>query len=152
MITFCFRKVSSCAWTFMELAAIHFIPLVSFWKFQTFHRSCCQDSGDESWVFILVLKALTCGLSLERYILLVSEPCCFWPPWKWQNQNCDMSFTVFSGTQVRLWSEDGLQAEVVGLDHNGFLQVYSSENGMVSLEPDGNSFDMLKNLVVIKQH
>lgn len=63
-----------------------------------------------------------------------------------------MSFTVFSGTQVRLWSEDGLQADVVGLDHNGFLQVYNSENGMVSLEPDGNSFDMLKNLVVIKKH
>lgn len=56
-----------------------------------------------------------------------------------------------SGTQVHLWSEDGLEAEVVGLDHNGFLKVYSKEQGVVSLEPDGNSFDMLKNLVVIKQ-
>uniref|UniRef100_H3CT43 Holocarboxylase synthetase n=1 Tax=Tetraodon nigroviridis TaxID=99883 RepID=H3CT43_TETNG len=59
---------------------------------------------------------------------------------------------LHSGTMVRLWSEDGLEAEVVGLDHNGFLQVYNKQQGVVSLEPDGNSFDMLKNLVVIKQH
>ncbi|XP_040908103.1 biotin--protein ligase [Toxotes jaculatrix] len=58
---------------------------------------------------------------------------------------------LHSGTQVHLWSEDGPEAEVVGLDHNGFLQVHTKEHGVVSVEPDGNSFDMLKNLVVIKQ-
>lgn len=57
---------------------------------------------------------------------------------------------VLSGSQVRLGSEDGSQVDVVGLDHNGFLQVYSEEQGLVSLEPDGNSFDMLRNLIVIK--
>lgn len=60
---------------------------------------------------------------------------------------CDLS-----GTQVRLWSEEGPEAQVMGLDHNGFLQVHSQEHGVVSVEPDGNSFDMLKNLLVIKQH
>ncbi|XP_029029227.1 biotin--protein ligase isoform X2 [Betta splendens] len=59
---------------------------------------------------------------------------------------------LHSGTRVHLWSEDGLEAEVVGLDHNGFLQVYSKEHGVVSVEPDGNSFDMLKNLVITKHH
>ncbi|XP_034405713.1 biotin--protein ligase isoform X1 [Cyclopterus lumpus] len=59
---------------------------------------------------------------------------------------------LHSGTRVRLWSEDGPEAEVVGLDPNGFLQVHNKEQGVVSLEPDGNSFDMLKKLVVIKQH
>nr|XP_057942159.1 biotin--protein ligase [Doryrhamphus excisus] len=59
---------------------------------------------------------------------------------------------LHSGARVRLWSEDGLEAEVVGLDSNGFLQVHSKEEGIVSVEPDGNSFDMMKNLVVIKQH
>ncbi|XP_054611639.1 biotin--protein ligase isoform X2 [Dunckerocampus dactyliophorus] len=59
---------------------------------------------------------------------------------------------LHSGAQVRLWSEDGLEAEVVGLDSNGFLQVHSKEQGIVSVESDGNSFDMMKNLVVIKQH
>ncbi|KAF6725748.1 Biotin--protein ligase [Oryzias melastigma] len=58
---------------------------------------------------------------------------------------------LHSGTQVRLWSDEGPQMQVVGLDDNGFLQVYSQSQGVVSLEPDGNSFDMLRNLVVIKQ-
>ncbi|XP_035987500.1 biotin--protein ligase [Fundulus heteroclitus] len=58
---------------------------------------------------------------------------------------------LHSGTRVRLWSEEGPEVQVVGLDNNGFLQVYSKEEGIISLEPDGNSFDMLKNLVVIKQ-
>lgn len=58
---------------------------------------------------------------------------------------------IHSGTRVRLWSEDGLEVDVVGLDQNGFLQVHSKEQGLVSVEPDGNSFDMLKNLVVMKQ-
>lgn len=56
-----------------------------------------------------------------------------------------------SGTTVHLWSEDGLEAEVVGLDQNGFLLVFNKQQGLLSLEPDGNSFDMLKNLLVIKQ-
>ncbi|KAJ8347751.1 hypothetical protein SKAU_G00263400 [Synaphobranchus kaupii] len=57
---------------------------------------------------------------------------------------------VHSGKQVRLWSEDGPRAAVVGLDDNGFLQVQSQEQGVVSVQPDGNSFDMLRNLVVSK--
>lgn len=56
---------------------------------------------------------------------------------------------VHSGTRVRLWSEDGPEAEVVGLDENGFLQVRTGDQ-VVSVQPDGNSFDMLRNLVVTK--
>ncbi|XP_049606377.1 biotin--protein ligase isoform X1 [Syngnathus scovelli] len=59
---------------------------------------------------------------------------------------------LHSGSLVHLWSENGPEAEVVGLDSNGFLQVHSTTQGIISVEPDGNSFDMLKNLVVIKQH
>uniref|UniRef100_A0AAY4ENK7 BPL/LPL catalytic domain-containing protein n=1 Tax=Denticeps clupeoides TaxID=299321 RepID=A0AAY4ENK7_9TELE len=58
---------------------------------------------------------------------------------------------VHSGSVVRLWSEDGPEAAVVGLDDNGFLQVKTAEQGVVSVQPDGNSFDMLRNLVVTKQ-
>ncbi|XP_048037382.1 biotin--protein ligase isoform X1 [Megalobrama amblycephala] len=57
---------------------------------------------------------------------------------------------VHGGSRVRLWSEDGPEAEVLGLDENGFLQVNSGDQGVVSVQPDGNSFDMLRNLVVIK--
>ncbi|XP_057677605.1 biotin--protein ligase isoform X1 [Corythoichthys intestinalis] len=59
---------------------------------------------------------------------------------------------LHSGSVVHLWSEDGPEAEVVGLDSNGFLQVHSKKHGIVSVEPDGNSFDMMKNLVITKQH
>ncbi|XP_030648930.1 LOW QUALITY PROTEIN: biotin--protein ligase [Chanos chanos] len=57
---------------------------------------------------------------------------------------------VHGGTRVRLWSEDGPEADVLGLDENGFLQVKSQDQGVVSVQPDGNSFDMLRNLVVTK--
>uniref|UniRef100_A0A8C6UFE5 Holocarboxylase synthetase (biotin-(proprionyl-CoA-carboxylase (ATP-hydrolysing)) ligase) n=1 Tax=Neogobius melanostomus TaxID=47308 RepID=A0A8C6UFE5_9GOBI len=59
---------------------------------------------------------------------------------------------IHSGTRVRLWSEEGPEADVVGLDQNGFLQVHCPQSGLLSVEPDGNSFDMLKNLLVMKQH
>ncbi|KAK3521796.1 hypothetical protein QTP70_018286, partial [Hemibagrus guttatus] len=59
---------------------------------------------------------------------------------------------VHGGTKVRLWSEDGPEAEVVGLDDHGFLQVSSRDQGLVSVQPDGNSFDMLRNLVVTKNN
>ncbi|TRY60840.1 hypothetical protein DNTS_026780 [Danionella cerebrum] len=56
---------------------------------------------------------------------------------------------LHSGVSVRLQSEDGPEALVLGLDDSGFLQVMSDQ-GVVSLQPDGNSFDMMKNLLVIK--
>ncbi|XP_060765133.1 biotin--protein ligase isoform X2 [Neoarius graeffei] len=59
---------------------------------------------------------------------------------------------VHGGTKVRLWSEDGPEAEVVGLDDHGFLQVSSQDQGLVSVQPDGNSFDMLRNLVITKHN
>ncbi|XP_037403434.1 biotin--protein ligase isoform X2 [Pygocentrus nattereri] len=59
---------------------------------------------------------------------------------------------VHGGTQVRLWSEDGPVADVIGLDDHGFLQVRSREQGLVSVQPDGNSFDMLRNLIVTKHN
>ncbi|XP_034779764.2 biotin--protein ligase-like [Acipenser ruthenus] len=58
---------------------------------------------------------------------------------------------VHSGTRVHLWSEQGPQACIVGLDDCGFLQVESEEQGIVSVQHDGNSFDMLRNLIVTKQ-
>uniref|UniRef100_A0A8C7VK35 BPL/LPL catalytic domain-containing protein n=1 Tax=Oncorhynchus mykiss TaxID=8022 RepID=A0A8C7VK35_ONCMY len=56
-----------------------------------------------------------------------------------QRPSCP-STTRDGGTQVCLWSENGPQADVL-----------SEEQGLVSLQSNGNSFDMLRNLVVIKQ-
>ncbi|KAG2456901.1 biotin--protein ligase isoform X1 [Polypterus senegalus] len=59
---------------------------------------------------------------------------------------------IHSGTKVQLWSEQGPQATVTGLDDYGFLQVQKSETDIVSVQPDGNSFDMLRNLIITKEH
>ncbi|XP_053312248.1 biotin--protein ligase isoform X2 [Spea bombifrons] len=60
-------------------------------------------------------------------------------------------YWVHSGCQVRLGSEDGPLAWIVGLDDSGFLQVLQEGKDIVSVHPDGNSFDMLRNLIVPKQ-
>ncbi|XP_075627828.1 biotin--protein ligase isoform X2 [Balearica regulorum gibbericeps] len=59
-------------------------------------------------------------------------------------------YWVHSGKQVRLHSEDGPIAWIVGIDDYGFLQVHEEGKGVESVHPDGNSFDMLRNLIVPK--
>lgn len=58
---------------------------------------------------------------------------------------------VFSGQQVRLGSTEGPQVSIVGLDDSGFLQVHQKGGEVVTVHPDGNSFDMLRNLIVPKR-
>lgn len=58
---------------------------------------------------------------------------------------------IFSGQQVRLGSAEGPQVSIVGLDDSGFLQVHQEDIGVVTVHPDGNSFDMLRNLILPKR-
>ncbi|KAM4700048.1 biotin--protein ligase isoform 1-T3 [Discoglossus pictus] len=60
-------------------------------------------------------------------------------------------YWVHSGRQVRLGGEDGPVAWIVGVDDSGFLQVLQEGNDVVSVHPDGNSFDMLRNLIIPKR-
>ncbi|XP_037232389.1 biotin--protein ligase isoform X1 [Falco rusticolus] len=59
-------------------------------------------------------------------------------------------YWIHSGKQVRLYSEEGPTAWIVGIDDYGFLQVHEEGKGVDSVRPDGNSFDMLRNLIVPK--
>ncbi|NXE22402.1 BPL1 ligase, partial [Ardeotis kori] len=59
-------------------------------------------------------------------------------------------YWVHSGKQVRLHNEEGPLAWIVGIDDYGFLQVHEEGKGVESVHPDGNSFDMLRNLIVPK--
>ncbi|XP_069727812.1 biotin--protein ligase isoform X1 [Phaenicophaeus curvirostris] len=59
-------------------------------------------------------------------------------------------YWIHSGKQVRLYNEEGPTAWIVGIDDYGFLQVHEEGKGVESVHPDGNSFDMLKNLIVPK--
>lgn len=58
---------------------------------------------------------------------------------------------VFSGQQVRLGGEEGPEVSIVGLDDSGFLQVLQEDGRVVTVHPDGNSFDMLRNLILPKR-
>lgn len=60
-------------------------------------------------------------------------------------------YWAHSGQQVRLGSSEGPPVSIVGLDDSGFLQVHQEGGGVVSVHPDGNSFDMLRNLIVPKR-
>ncbi|KAM7180574.1 biotin--protein ligase isoform 2-T3 [Macrochelys suwanniensis] len=60
-------------------------------------------------------------------------------------------YWIHAGRQVHLWSEEGPLAWIVGIDDCGFLQVHEEGKGVESVHPDGNSFDMLKNLIISKQ-
>ncbi|GFS17509.1 biotin-protein ligase [Elysia marginata] len=53
---------------------------------------------------------------------------------------------------LNLETEDGHgEGEVVGLDEYGFLSVCKPSGETISVQPDGNSFDMMQNLVYCKR-
>ena len=60
-------------------------------------------------------------------------------------------FFLFSAQQVHLGSAEGPKVWIVGLDDSGFLLVHQDNGDVVTVHPDGNSFDMLRNLIVPKQ-
>ncbi|KAM6162456.1 biotin--protein ligase [Erethizon dorsatum] len=60
-------------------------------------------------------------------------------------------YWVHSGQQVRLGSAEGPKVWIVGLDDSGYLQVHQDGGEVVTVHPDGNSFDMLCNLILPKR-
>uniref|UniRef100_A0A8C4R699 BPL/LPL catalytic domain-containing protein n=4 Tax=Eptatretus burgeri TaxID=7764 RepID=A0A8C4R699_EPTBU len=58
---------------------------------------------------------------------------------------------LHSGARVRLGGPQGPEASVVQLDSMGFLEVLKDSGQMVSVQPDGNSFDLLHNLILYEQ-
>lgn len=57
---------------------------------------------------------------------------------------------LHSNSQVTLQSEGNISVRVIGLDDYGYLLVESSSGERISVQPDGNSFDMMKNLIAMK--
>lgn len=58
---------------------------------------------------------------------------------------------MYSGQRVRLGGLEGPEVWIAGLDDSGFLQVQQEDGEIVTVHPDGNSFDMLRNLIIPKQ-
>ena len=46
--------------------------------------------------------------------------------------------------------KDKEEVMIIGLDEFGFLLVKTKSGKLLSVQPDGNTFDMLKNLIAIK--
>ncbi|XP_058920036.1 biotin--protein ligase [Kogia breviceps] len=60
-------------------------------------------------------------------------------------------YWLHSAQQVCLGSAEGPKVWIVGLDDSGFLLVHRENGEVVTVHPDGNSFDMLRNLIIPKQ-
>nr|XP_054753941.1 biotin--protein ligase-like [Lytechinus pictus] len=61
-----------------------------------------------------------------------------------------MEMLIPSDAKIRLESANGDEVTITGLDNSGFLQVKKTDGSILSVQPDGNTFDMLKNLISMK--
>lgn len=60
-------------------------------------------------------------------------------------------YWIHSGAKVKLESENNIDVEVDSLDDNGYLQVRAADGRLISVHPDGNRFDFMKNLIALKK-
>ncbi len=56
----------------------------------------------------------------------------------------------YSEQVVRIENENNLEVRILGLDENGYLQAQKPDGTLISLQDDGNSFDMMENLIRLK--
>ena len=60
-------------------------------------------------------------------------------------------FSVSSGSVVRLASRDNEEVTILGIDDYGYLRVRTNKTKeLLSLHPDGNTFDLMKGLIATK--
>lgn len=76
-----------------------------------------------------------------------------------QGGDLDLLFELYykywlhSGSDVTVTDKDGVSstASIIGIDEFGFLKVRLKDGSLTSVQPDGNSFDILKGLIVPKR-
>ncbi|KAM4047463.1 biotin--protein ligase isoform 2-T3 [Anomaloglossus baeobatrachus] len=105
------------------------------------HNKKYRTNIDPLRADILMARSVT---ALERLILIFQEegPDAILPLY--------YKYWVHSGQQIRLGGEDGPLAWIVGVDDSGFLQILQEGKEVVTVHPDGNSFDMIRNLIIPK--
>ena len=60
-------------------------------------------------------------------------------------------FCSSSGSVVRLASRDNEEVTILGIDDYGYLRVRTNKTQeLLSLHPDGNTFDIMKGLIATK--
>ncbi|VEN62869.1 unnamed protein product [Callosobruchus maculatus] len=60
----------------------------------------------------------------------------------WLHNNCDITVSTASG--------DSEYVKIIGIDDYGYLKVRSPNGSIASVQPDGNTFDMLRGLIYPK--
>lgn len=74
---------------------------------------------------------------------------------EFQNDGADKFLNLYykrwlhSGSRVRL-EEEKIDVTIQGLDEYGYLDVVSDNGRRITVQPDGNSFDMMRNLITMK--
>ena len=66
---------------------------------------------------------------------------------------CVLCFVLVycSGSVVRLATQDGEEVTILGIDSYGYLRVeLKKSREVLSLQPDGNTFDIMKGLIATK--
>ena len=77
------------------------------------------------------------------YIYIYISPS--FPPSLW------FSLPSISGAVVRLASQANEEVTILGIDNYGYLRVETNRSKEVlSLQPDGNTFDIMKGLIATK--
>jgi hypothetical protein len=61
------------------------------------------------------------------------------------------SFAFLSKQPVVLEDHGGVSAVIIGIDSSGLLKAVTEKGVMFLLQPDGNSFDMMKGLISRKK-
>lgn len=70
------------------------------------------------------------------------------------NFNIILIILCCSGAEITVQTKDGSTRDVTvtGIDQYGFLMVTSKDGITSSVEPDGNTFDMMQGLIAPKIH
>ncbi|XP_067947609.1 biotin--protein ligase-like [Watersipora subatra] len=58
---------------------------------------------------------------------------------------------MHSGVRVHVPEQNSEESMIIGLDEHGFLRLQSDDGSVFSVQPDGNSFDILHNLITVKE-
>ncbi|XP_059177062.1 biotin--protein ligase-like [Physella acuta] len=59
-------------------------------------------------------------------------------------------YWLHTGATVTVQLDQPTVGEIIGLDEHGFLSIRTTDNVLMSVQPDGNSFDMMHNLIYVK--
>ncbi|XP_067653494.1 biotin--protein ligase-like [Haliotis asinina] len=57
---------------------------------------------------------------------------------------------LHSGVRVTVESESNQEVTIIGMDNFGYLEVETDSGRKFSVQPDGNTFDMMRNLISVK--